>query len=249
MNPRATSRPLASLALLASGAFLLSACGLVSQVIADHPVMNGGQRALARCGVLTVEPDALEGTAQVLQRRLTDLALPEATLRTLPPDRIAIALPTGDDGSWQDALQRTGELAFVPIPASFGLEIVDGDPLPASIPATPLLTQEAITGAAILPDEGYGPSLRLDFTPEAAAALDAWAAANVGQRFAIVVDGVVLSAPVVRTGAFGGSAQISGRFTEPQLRTLLVALSDGPLPAPVIASAWDEMEGDACPIR
>lgn len=247
MNPRATGHRIATVALLAASAFLLSGCGVVAQMISDHPVMNGGERAIARCGLLAVEPDALDGTVAVLQQRLADLAMPEATVVALPPDRIALALPTGDDGSWQDALTRTGILAFVPVPDAFAADVVDGAPLPAAMDPTPLLTQEAIVEASIAADEGYGPTLHLRFSPEAAATFDAWAADHVGQRFAIVVDGVVLTAPVIRQGAFNGEAQISGSFTEPQLRGLLVALGSGPLPAPVVTSTWDDAQEGTCP--
>jgi preprotein translocase subunit SecD len=49
---------------------------------------------------------------------------------------------------------------------------------------------------------------------------------------AIVVDGLVQSAPILQT-RISGPAQISGSFTEQSARALAAALSSGPLPVPL----------------
>ena len=56
---------------------------------------------------------------------------------------------------------------------------------------------------------------------------------NVGRRMAIVLDGVVRSAPVIRERILGGSAQISGSFTHAEASDLAIVLRVGALPAPV----------------
>jgi len=58
-------------------------------------------------------------------------------------------------------------------------------------------------------------------------------AANVGKRFAIVLDSNIYSAPVIRERISGGSAQISGTFTEKEAADLAIVLRAGSLPAPV----------------
>jgi SecD/SecF fusion protein len=57
--------------------------------------------------------------------------------------------------------------------------------------------------------------------------------ANVGKPFAIVLDGKVLSAPVIREPITGGSGQISGSFTTRTAHDLAVMLRAGALPAPL----------------
>ncbi|TAL16870.1 protein translocase subunit SecD [bacterium] len=57
--------------------------------------------------------------------------------------------------------------------------------------------------------------------------------ANVGKRLAILLDGVVQSAPVIREAILGGRASISGTFTRDEARDLAIALRSGSLPAPV----------------
>ncbi|TLN19156.1 preprotein translocase subunit SecD, partial [bacterium] len=56
---------------------------------------------------------------------------------------------------------------------------------------------------------------------------------NVGKRLAIILDGVVQSAPVIREAIPGGRASISGTFTRDEARDLAIALRSGSLPAPV----------------
>lgn len=54
---------------------------------------------------------------------------------------------------------------------------------------------------------------------------------NIDKPFAIVLDDVVQSAPVIRSAILGGSGQISGRFTIDETNTLAIVLRSGALPA------------------
>jgi preprotein translocase subunit SecD len=54
---------------------------------------------------------------------------------------------------------------------------------------------------------------------------------NVGRPFAIVLDGEVISAPVIREAILGGSGQISGSFTVESANELAILLRAGALPA------------------
>jgi protein-export membrane protein SecD len=54
---------------------------------------------------------------------------------------------------------------------------------------------------------------------------------NVGLPFAIILDGKVVSAPVIREPILGGSGQISGNFSVPEASDLAVTLRSGALPA------------------
>jgi len=56
---------------------------------------------------------------------------------------------------------------------------------------------------------------------------------NVGKPFAIVLDGKVISAPVIREPILGGSGQISGSFSVKDAQDLALMLRAGALPAPL----------------
>ena len=57
---------------------------------------------------------------------------------------------------------------------------------------------------------------------------------SVGKRLAVVLDGKVFSAPVIRERIGGGSGQISGGFSVNEAGNVAIALRSGALPAPVI---------------
>jgi preprotein translocase subunit SecD len=54
---------------------------------------------------------------------------------------------------------------------------------------------------------------------------------NVGRPFAIVLDGKVISAPVIRSPITGGTGQITGNFTLDEASSLAILLRAGALPA------------------
>ena len=56
---------------------------------------------------------------------------------------------------------------------------------------------------------------------------------NVGRRLAIVLDGVVYSAPNIQERIAGGSAQITGTFTIQEANDLAIVLNTGNLLAPI----------------
>src|SRR3546814_2758748 len=53
---------------------------------------------------------------------------------------------------------------------------------------------------------------------------------SVGKRFAMVLDGQVLSAPSINEPILGGSAQISGSFSVASANALAISLRSGALP-------------------
>src|SRR5690606_31155106 len=55
----------------------------------------------------------------------------------------------------------------------------------------------------------------------------------VGKRFAIILDGKVISAPRINEPITGGSGQITGNFTFETANDLAVLLRAGALPAPL----------------
>lgn len=77
------------------------------------------------------------------------------------------------------------------------------------------------------------PVVTLEFDSEGARLFDEATAGNIGRQIAIVLDDVVISAPVVQERISGGNAQISGRFSSAQAQRLAIMLRAGALPVPV----------------
>jgi SecD/SecF fusion protein len=77
-----------------------------------------------------------------------------------------------------------------------------------------------------------GWTVQLKFDSEGAKKFGQITEANVGHRFAIVLDGIIQSAPVIKTAIYGGDAVITGRFGEQEARGLASVL-ENPLQTPV----------------
>ncbi|MBI5930964.1 MAG: protein translocase subunit SecD [Chloroflexi bacterium] len=65
--------------------------------------------------------------------------------------------------------------------------------------------------------------------------------AHVGDRLAIVLDGVVISAPSINQAITTGSGQITGSFTRERARVLATQLRYGALPVPLEVDAFDNV--------
>jgi preprotein translocase subunit SecD len=77
------------------------------------------------------------------------------------------------------------------------------------------------------------PYVSISFNSEGARIFEQVTRDNVGKKLAILLDGKVYSAPVIRDAIAGGKAMIEGRFTDEEARDLALVLRAGALPAPV----------------
>jgi len=97
-----------------------------------------------------------------------------------------------------------------------------------------LLTGASLETAKVQISDRFGePHVSIKFNSQGAADFDRITNENVRKRLAIVLDGVVHSAPVIQERISGGQAQITGNFTMDEARDLAIVLRAGALPAPV----------------
>ncbi|HAB18299.1 MAG TPA: protein translocase subunit SecD [Verrucomicrobiota bacterium] len=114
---------------------------------------------------------------------------------------------------------RTGQEGVIPI-------LVKRQPEPG-------LTSDSIAGARVARNSVTGaPEIDFSLKSDGARAFGEVTRNNVGQRLAIVLDGVVISAPVINGPILGGNGQITGQFTEKEAFELATALQN-PLQAPL----------------
>ncbi len=97
-----------------------------------------------------------------------------------------------------------------------------------------LLTGASLETAKVQISDRFGePHVSIKFNTQGAADFDRITNENVRKRLAIVLDGVVHSAPVIQERISGGQAQVTGNFTMDESRDLAIVLRAGALPAPV----------------
>lgn len=128
----------------------------------------------------------------------------------------------------------TPELAKV-VPAGYEILPERGSRYLA-VKATPELTGSTLVDAKVVfggnQMSGF-PTVSIEFNPEGTKLFAAVTEANVNKQLAIVLDGMVQSAPVIRSAIPDGHAVIEGNFTAEDAKLLATVLKAGALPAPV----------------
>jgi preprotein translocase subunit SecD len=98
----------------------------------------------------------------------------------------------------------------------------------------PELTGGVVTDAlATIDPNSSAPVVSMTMNSEGATDWARITGANVGKRIAIMLDGVVFSAPSVRNKITGGRSQIEGMANMEEAKLLEIVLKAGALPAPV----------------
>jgi len=97
-----------------------------------------------------------------------------------------------------------------------------------------LLTGDLLTEARVNINRMYNePYVSISFNSTGAKLFEQITGANVQKRLAIILDGNVYSAPVIREKISGGSAQIEGNFSMDEAKDLSIVLRSGSLKAPM----------------
>jgi protein-export membrane protein SecD len=224
----------------------------------------GGVRVLLQSelppSAYTIED--LRQTANNVARRVNALGVTEPTVQVQGNNRILVELPNvSDPNAAVSTIQQTALLEFVDFSGLGGQvdqfigrrilttqqalisqrgEFDDGEVRLVN-PLTNRPFQTVITGAdlqAAAAEFNQQWVIRFDLKPEASATFSQYTGANINQPMAIVLDGVVLSAPFIRAQLDGGGV-IEGGFTEQEARQLALQLRSGALPIPLRVEATE----------
>jgi preprotein translocase subunit SecD len=119
------------------------------------------------------------------------------------------------------------------IPAGF--EVMPGkESRYVVVKSTPELTGATLVDAKVeLGGQTGFPTVSIEFNPEGTRRFAEVTEANVDKNLAIVLDGTVQSAPVIRSAIPDGHAVIEGNFSTEDAKLLSTILRAGALPAPV----------------
>jgi preprotein translocase subunit SecD len=117
----------------------------------------------------------------------------------------------------------------------YGKDPQTGASVPYLVKRQPIITGDSLVNASARPrtDGGAGWAVDFQLDQEGARVFGEATTKNVGRPMAIVLDNVVISAPVIREPITGGRGQITGDFTDESAADLAVKLRAGALPAPV----------------
>ena len=224
--------------------------------------IKGGTSFLIRLmgGDKEINKGMLDQAVEVIRKRVDYFGAGEPIISPVGNDRILVQIPGLDTAKIQEArdqLSRVAKLEFrlvypdngerlkaidagkEVIPPDYRIEVykppTEGNEKPRE--ERLLVKKKADLGGnrvseshAYFGNEGW--TVQLKFDSEGAKQFGRITEQYKGHRFAIVLDGVIQSAPVIRDAIYGGDAVITGRFTEKEARGLASVL-ENPLQTPV----------------
>lgn len=186
----------------------------------------------------------LRQALEIIRRRIDEVGTREPTIQRQGRDRILIQVPgIGSAEELKDLIGTTAQLTFQPVigletdpeaVVGYGNELLpstDTDGRYYNLEAAPVVTGEDLVDAQPSFDQNGRPAVNFRFNPSGARRFGDYTAENIGSPFAIVLDGEVISAPVIQSHIPGGSGIITGSFSIEESTNLAVLLRAGALPA------------------
>lgn len=245
---------------LTSPADIDRARGLVEPIIMGNGLQRewdlevvDGQRLVfspTESGQAVALNSAMEGAVEVVRTRIDSLGTREPTIIRQGDTRIVVQVPgLQDPQALKEQLGQVAKLEFKLVDeeatrdqvAAAGAQLFP-NPEGAARGEPPLLgvrrlngiQGDNLTGASAGNDQQTNENVvNIQFDPVGAQKFADLSTANVGKRFAIILDDVVISAPEFREPILGGRAQISGSFTPDSANQLAISLESGSLPVPL----------------
>ena len=200
-----------------------------------------------------IEKSAVDQSIEIVRRRIDETGTREPTIQRQGKDRILVQVPGLDNPErLKRLLGKTAKMSFhlldhkgsmaealqgrIP-PGAMLLPSTDGDP---SRPQRYLVRKRVAVGGDRLIDSQPSfdsrtgqPIVNFRFDTLGGKKFADVTKKNVNRPFAIVLDGKVISAPVIQEPILGGSGQISGNFSIVGAQDLALLLRAGALPAPL----------------
>ena len=213
--------------------------------------LSGGRiRALFTDQALNaMSANAVDQSIEVVRRRIDSLGTREPSITRQGADRIVVQAPGESD---PEALERiigqTAQLTFQMVDHENSLaEAIAGRVPPDSIllptddPREPqllvkrrvLVSGENLTYAGVGTDQNRRTAIDFRFDGAGARRFSETTSQNINRRFAIILDGTIISAPNIISAITGGSGQITGNFSVSEAAELVNLLNGGALPAPL----------------
>jgi preprotein translocase subunit SecD len=231
---------------------------LMSRIFPDLTMAPGPNQAETYLATFTqpeavqIRTNAMDQALETIRNRIDQLGVRETTVAREGEDDILVQLPgIQDPERAKELIGKTAVLEFKllddkrtvadalregPPP---GDEILygppqAGGPQPYLVESPVLMTGDVVTDARVR--EGgrlEGPYVEVRLNQRGTDIFAALTSQNVGRNLAIILDGTVYSAPVIKEAIPGGDVQITGNFSFEEAHNLAIVLRSGSLPAPV----------------
>ncbi len=197
------------------------------------------------------EKSAISQSIEIVRRRIDETGTKEPTIQQQGSNRILIQLPGIDNPEHvKNLLGQTAKLSFRLLDDSVALEEAMDGHLPQGseiLESEEIASQKVnyvvrkaiiVSGETLLDaqpsfDDKGRASVSFKFDAIGAKKFADATRANVGKRFAIILDDKVISAPVISEPITGGHGSITGNFSVQEASDFALLLRAGALPAPL----------------
>jgi protein-export membrane protein SecD len=205
---------------------------------------------LTKTGATKLASDAITRSIEVVRRRVDEMGTNEVSITRQGADRINVQAPgVSDPQQLKDRIGKTAKMTFHLQDATVSAaDLATGRAppgttiLPQDNPNEPLVairTRAVLTGDELtdaqpsFEQQTSEPIVSFKFNQRGARIFCQVTTENVNRRFAVVLDGKVLTAPNILGAICGGNGQITGNFTVESATELSTLLRAGALPVPL----------------
>ena len=195
----------------------------------------------SRQGIIEIKTSSQDQALEIVRRRIDEIGTNEPNILKRGNDRILVELPGLDDPMRiKSLLGKTANLTFRFVTNnsedSFGSEKLEYEDTSeeAMVSKRIILSGDNLLDAQPRMNSESNETV-VSFTLDRVGAKRFGKATStgIGKQLAIVLDGKIISAPVIRDTIASGSGQISGGFTFQSATDLALLLRSGALPAPL----------------
>ena len=202
---------------------------------------NSLELSFSRQGLVELKTSSQDQALEIVRRRIDEIGTNEPNILKRGNDRVLVELPGLDDPMRiKSLLGKTANLSFRFVTNnnndSFGVEQLDyeDNTKKAFVSKRIILSGDNLLDAQPRMNNETNETV-VSFTLDRVGAKRFGKATStgIGKQLAIVLDGKIISAPVIRDTIASGSGQISGGFTFQSATDLALLLRSGALPAPL----------------
>ncbi|MEM9704514.1 MAG: protein translocase subunit SecD, partial [Pseudomonadota bacterium] len=220
----------------------------------QYTVSNEGARitvALTGDAQRKYQTDAVSASMTVIRRRIDPAGNKEVSIQPQGANRIVVQVPGDNDPErLKRLLGEEGQLSFHQHDPTVQVEVGEEDLLPPGRLVVPFAASEGggalvlfedpvITGdmvesaSAQLNPEGGGFQINFSFDGRGGKRFADFTNERIGELFAIVLDGEIISAPRIQSAITAGQGRITGSFSAEEASRIATLIQAGALPAPL----------------
>lgn len=212
--------------------------------------LKGGMYVLLRCDTSAISaekiPDATGAAVEKIRTRIDAYGVKETSIQIQGDNSILVQVPGVIDREIIDRLKEVGKLEFKLVERDSekisqaktgsvpeGYELKDYADTQILLNKDPVMVGSDLSESFLGFNSYGGSEPTLSFTAEGSKKFAKITEENVGESLAIVLDGVVKSAPRIDEPILSGEARIRGDFSLDEARLIVTVLNSGALPLPL----------------